>query len=229
MTTLYQDHQHLPLSLKLQKIFSLTRSTKTFSLLFQTMNTQPILKNIFNHIQLNPKEVDYFISLLHYKKLKRKEFLLRQDEMCKHINYVIDGCLRVYKIDDKGIEHIIVFAMEDWWIADLPAFLTQTPATYFIDAVEKTELFQIEKSELEKAYKQVPKLERYFRILHQNAFVSHLSRLEQFIFLNAKERYIQLQKKFPALENRVPQKHIASYLGITPEFLSMLRRKLARG
>lgn len=193
------------------------------------MHKQSILENVFNRIQLNPTEIDYFISLLQHKTLKRKEFLLRPGQKCNHINYIIDGCLRVYKTDDKGIEHIIVFAMRDWWIADLPAFLSGTPATYFIDAVERTELFQIEKSQLEQAYEQIPKLERYFRILHQNAFVSHLNRLEQFIFLSAEERYLQLQKNFPALENRITQKQIASYLGITPEFLSMLRKKLAKG
>lgn len=192
------------------------------------MDTDLILKNVARHITLTEEEEDYFCSLLKPRQLTRKENLLRPGEYARCTNFIIRGCLRVYTIDPKGTTRISVFAMEDWWISDLAAFLSEQPATHFIDAVEKSELLQMDKADLEKLYIKVPKFERYFRILHQNAFVAQMNRLEQNLTLEAEERYKLFRQRYPSLEMRVPQKQIASYLGITPEFLSMIRRKLAK-
>ncbi len=187
-----------------------------------------ILSNVAKRIQLSEEETDFFLSLLQFKSLKKKEFLLRRSEQARHTNFVNKGCLRVFQIDDDGHARTAAFAIQDWWISDLAAFLTQTPATNYIEALEDTELFQIEKNDLERLYQEVPKFERMFRILHQNAFIALHQRLMQNISQTAEDRYLAFRQKFPDLELRIPLKYIASYLGVTPEFLSMLRRKLVK-
>ena len=113
------------------------------------MDTELILQNISRHIQLDKTETDFFISLLQSKKLKRKEFLLKQGDTCRTENFIVKGCLRTYTIDDTGFEHILMFGIEDWWVGDLFSFLTQSPAAYFIDALEDTEILQISKANLD--------------------------------------------------------------------------------
>ena len=191
------------------------------------MNYGLILKNISNHIQLDEKEIEFFVSLLKQKRLKKKECLLSQGDISYFETFVVEGCLRSYYTDSDGIEHIVMFAPEDWWINDLYSFLTQKPADYSIDALEETEILQIEKSDLELLYQKIPKFERFFRIKFQNAFVAHQRRITESLTNAAETRYQDFIRKYPQLEQRIPQKQIASFLGITPEFLSMIRKKMA--
>lgn len=192
------------------------------------MDTDLILQNISRHIQLDKTETDFFISLLQSKKLKRKEFLLKQGDICKTENFIIKGCLRTYTIDDNGFEHIVMFGIEDWWVGDLYSFLTQSPATYFIDALEDTEILQISKVNLDKLFERVPKFERFFRLILQNAFISQQKRINQSLSYSAEQRYLDFITKHPNLEQRLSQKQVSAYLGITPVFLSMLRKKLSQ-
>lgn len=191
------------------------------------MNTDLILRNVSKHITLNEDEKDFFQSILQERKLKKKEFILKPGEVCRAENFVTGGCLRIYSIDDSGAEHVGMFAMEDWWVSDMYSFLTQTPATYFIDALEATTVLQISRENLDILYERVPKFERFFRILLQNAFIAQQRRINQNLSFTAEERYLNFIKTYPLLEKRLPLKQISAYLGITPEFLSMLRRKLA--
>lgn len=188
-----------------------------------------ILKNIGRHISLTADEQNLFTSLLQARMLSRKEFLLSPGEISRFENFVNKGCLRVYSIDNKGNEHIVMFAPEDWWAGDMYSFLTQTKATFYIDALEDAELWQIEKSDLELLYERVPQFNRLFRILLQNAFVAQQQRISQNLAENAEKRYELFLQKYKGLDQRIPQKQIAAYLGITPEFLSSLRNKLAKG
>ena len=192
------------------------------------MNTDLILQNIGRHIHLDKTESEFFISLLETKKLKRKEFLLKQGNICKTENFIVKGCLRTYTIDDNGLEHIVMFGIEDWWVGDLYSFLTQNPATYFIDALEDSEILQISKVNLDKLYARVPKFERFFRLILQNAFIAQQQRINQNLSYTAEQRYLDFIKKYPQLEQRLSQIQVSAYLGITPVFLSMLRRKLSR-
>jgi len=192
------------------------------------MDIDLILQNVAKHIQLDDDEVDFFISLLQSKTLKRKEFLLKQGDFCKTENFIIKGCLRAYTIDEGGFEHIVMFGVESWWVSDLYSFLTQTPADYFIDALEDSEILQITKEKLNELYEKVPKFERFFRIIFQNAFIAQQSRINQNLSHSAEQRYLDFIKKYPRLEQRLSQKQLAAYLGITPVFLSMLRRKLVK-
>ena len=187
-----------------------------------------LLQNISRHIHLEPDESRFFTSIIQIKHLQKKEFLLREGEVCRYECFVLKGCLRNYYLDNKGDEHIIQFSVEDWWTSDLYSLLTQTPATQFIDALEDSTLAMIEKDDLERLYRQVPKFERFFRIMLQNAFIAQQQRILQNIGSTAEDRYLVFRKKYPTLESRLPQHQIASYLGITPEFLSKIRGKLAR-
>ena len=121
-----------------------------------------------------------------------------------------------------------MFGVEDWWVGDLYSFLTQTPSAYFIDALEDAEVLQISKANLDRLYEQVPKFERFFRLIIQNAFIAQQKRINQNLSFSAEQRYLDFIKTYPSLEQRIPQKQIAAYLGITPVFLSMLRRKLTQ-
>jgi len=190
------------------------------------MDPELIFKNIARHIQLDQEESDYFLSLVQPKKIKRKEYLLKQGEICRYEHFILKGCLRTYTIDDGGLEHILMFGIEDWWVGDLFSFLTQTPATFFIDALEDTEILQISKPNLDMLYVKVPKFERFFRIMLQNAFIAQQQRINQNLAFTAEQRYLDFIKNFPRLEQRLSQKQVSSYLGITPVFLSMLRRKM---
>ncbi|MFT3795501.1 Crp/Fnr family transcriptional regulator [Flavobacterium sp.] len=191
------------------------------------MDTDLIFQNINKHIQLDAIETDFFLSVLQPRTIKKKEYLLKPGDICRYETFVTKGCLRTYTIDDNGFEHVVMFAMEDWWISDFYSFLTQSPATYFIDAVEDTEVLQITKENIDRLYERVPKFDRFFRILLQNAFVAQEKRINQNLSFTAEQRYLNFIQKYPQLEQRLSQKQMSAYLGITPVFLSMLRRKLA--
>ncbi len=191
------------------------------------MKEETILKNVSKHIVLDDRERGYFFSLLHYRSLKKGEILLKYGEVCKYNYFVISGCLRNYSVDEYGTEHIIAFAPADWWTSDLYSYLTGAPAENMIDALIATELFEIRKQDMEELFIRVPKFERFFRILFQNAMINNLQRLKQVLSIPAEERYIYFMKQYPFIFNQIPLKYIASYLGISPEFLSKIRNKLA--
>jgi len=184
-----------------------------------------ILDNIAKHIQLEPSEADYFLTLLKETKIKKNSVLLRPGDVCKALTFVTSGCLRLYKTDTDGKDHILLFAPEGWWCTDSYSFYTQTPAEYGIDALEDTTCLQITAEKLELLYKEVPKFERFFRILFQNGFIMYQKRITANTSLTAEKRYHRFKLTYPKLEQRIAQKHIASYLGITPVFLSRLRKR----
>ncbi|RKR15378.1 CRP-like cAMP-binding protein [Maribacter vaceletii] len=191
------------------------------------MNYKLILKNISRFIDLNQEEQDLFISLLKEKKLKKKEFLLKPGEIAKYDYFTTKGCLKIYKIDDKGSEHISMFAVKDWWSGDIASFITQQPGNYFVQALEESEVLQISKENFDLLFEKIPKFERFYRILYQRSLVSYIQQSDQNISLNAEDRYRNFIKKYPSLINKISQKNIAAYLGVTPEFLSVLRKKMA--
>jgi CRP-like cAMP-binding protein len=169
-------------------------------------------------------EVNFFCSLLQVKTLRRKATLLREGEVSRYQTYVVSGCLRTYSIDEAGREHIVMFAPEDWWAGDLYSFLAEKPANYNVDALESTTVVQISKTDIDTLYTRVPKFERFFRMLFQNAFVIHQNRVAGNLSRKAEERYKQFTLTYPGLEQRIAGKYIASYLGVTPEFYSGMRK-----
>lgn len=185
-----------------------------------------ILQNISKLIQLTQEEIDYFISVLQIKKLRKKQFLVQEGDVCRYETFINKGCLRAYHVDEKGQEHVAQLGVEGWWISDMYSFLTSTPARLNVDALEDSELLCIDKPSLEELYLQIPKFERFFRIILQNAFIAHQQRIIANISKSAEERYLEFTERYPQLEQRVPQHQIASYLGITPESLSRIRKQL---
>ena len=184
--------------------------------------------NIAKHIQPDKKELDYFHSLLKLKKVKKKKLLLQAGEICEFEAYMIKGCARIYFLDENGFEVDVAFAIEDWWLSDLASFTQQKPADLFIQTIEDCEMFFITYNDKEKLYKQVPKFERFFRILTQRSYDTTIKRLISTIAKPAQERYQDFIKKYPTIPQRVPQHLIAAYLGISPEFLSKIRSKRAK-
>ena len=177
-------------------------------------------------IKLSESEKDICRSLFSPKKLRKRQYILQQDDLCKNLIFVEKGILRSYSVDEKGNEHIIQFAPEGWWISDIYSFLTCDPSVYNIDAIEDSELLLITNSALEQLYERVPKFERYFRLLSQSNMVAMQRRLTSTLSSTAEEKYLRLISAYPNLVSRVPQHMIASYLGLTPETLSRLRKRI---
>ncbi len=186
-----------------------------------------LLQHVSRRINLDKEEEKLFISLLQHQKLRKKQFLCKEGEVCKYSGYVLKGCLRTYELDEQGNEHVLQFSIEDWWVGDLYSFFTETPSRYYVDALEPTELALIDLASQELMYEKIPKFERYFRILIQNAFIASQRRVISAISKPAEERYLEFHQRYPTLEQRIPQHQIASYLGITPESLSRIRKQLS--
>ncbi|WCT12494.1 Crp/Fnr family transcriptional regulator [Mucilaginibacter jinjuensis] len=182
-----------------------------------------ILSNFAMHIVLDAAEAEHIKSKLQHKTVKKNTVLLTAGETCKNIYFVNKGCLRTFDTDERGEEHNILFCPENWWAVDIASFSDQRPAFYNISALEDTEVFYFSYPVLEQLYLEIPKLERFFRILTQNGFNLYQQRITSNLAKTAEERYELFHRQYPKLEQRIAQKQIASYLGITPVFLSMIR------
>ena len=170
--------------------------------------------------------IKYYLTL---KKLRKKQYLLQEGDVCKTIAFIEKGALREYNVDDKGNEHILQFAIEGWVISDLYSFMTGESATYNIDAIEDSELVLITKSAQEEILKRVPKYETYSRMQMTGAYMAMQKRITSILSSPIEERYLYFIKLYPNIVQRVPQHMIASYMGLTPETLSRVRRKIASG
>jgi len=190
------------------------------------MNFDLLISSILKHVSLTGEEIEFFTSLLKSKSLADGEFLLREGDVCRYESFVIKGCLKTYYQDENGFEHIMDFSIEEWWADDLYSFLTQTASKSNIKAIEDTDIVQIGKTDLELLYQKIPKFERFFRILFQNAYIAQREQINLALSASAHERYLLFVKKKPYAEKRFSQKDIASYLGVTPQFLSTLKKKL---
>ena len=192
------------------------------------MEYSALTRYIEKFISLDEDELELLKSMSRIKRLRKRQYVSEQGEVCRYENFVVEGCLRSYHIDEEGNEHIAQFAVENWWIADLQSFLTQSPADFNVDAIEPSVLIQFGYEELQELYREIPKLERFFRIIIQKAYVASQKRIVASFSSDAGKRYIDFRNRYPTIEARVPQYMIASYLGITPEFLSKIRRRISR-
>lgn len=193
------------------------------------MNHELIISNINRWINLKNEEIGFFTAHLTHRKIRRRQYVLQEGDVCRHYTFVNKGCLRLYTVDANGIEHILQFAPEDYWVADIGSFHQEVPTSLYIDALEPTEILQISKPDLISTFETYSTFDRVFRILVENAFVGLQKRVLQNISSTAEERYLTFVKNYPQLVNRLPQIQIASYIGITPEFLSKIRKNLATG
>lgn len=189
------------------------------------MDTSGIFAQFERHIALDEKEKLSIRSVLISARLRQGEFVETVGKVTANFIYVNSGCLMTYYTDADGSDHVIQFAMSGWWTGDLHSFTKEEPSIYSTRALADSEVFYLPKADMEMLLQKFPKLERYFRILFQNSIVSHQYRLIQNLSATADQRYENFSKRYPSLEQYVPLKYIASYLGITPEFLSKIRRK----
>ncbi|WP_440879786.1 Crp/Fnr family transcriptional regulator [Tenacibaculum sp. C7A-26P2] len=190
------------------------------------MDIQHLTNYLSNYIPLPQKD-----ALLIAEKCKRRvylkgQYLLQQGDYCKYTNFIISGATKTFHIDEEGKEYIFRFAIENWWAVDLPSFIHQVPSNTNIQALEKTEVIQISSQHLEELYKEIPELEHVFRLLYQEASISLEKRIISSLSHTAKERYILFKKECSKFEKRIPQYMIASYIGISKQYLSEIRKQL---
>jgi CRP-like cAMP-binding protein len=185
-----------------------------------------ILDNISKFVNLTSEEEQLILSKLETKQYKAKSIILRAGEVCKYSYFVNSGLLRSFNINDHIVEHVLSFACEDWWIGDMYSLLSQKPGNLFIEVLEDAEVVLLSKEKQEQLYQEIPKLERFFRILTENSLVANQERLMDNLSLTAEERYEKFCAKYPSLIQKVPQKQIASYIGVTPEFFSKMKSRL---
>lgn len=184
--------------------------------------------HIKKRINVSQKELDLCSQFFTQKKIKKRQFLLQEGDVCKHLAFVNSGCLRDYTVDHKGEEHVIQFAIKDWWISDLNSFLSSLNSTHNIDAMEDSEVLTLEREARDKLLEIVPKMERFFRLLLESNYLATHRRIHYSLAASAEERYLAFLKTYPALVEQVPQQDIASYLGITPQSLSRIRKELSQ-
>lgn len=187
-----------------------------------------ILDNVSRFIDLTELEKQKYISLLTEVWVKKKEFLMQAGEITKCEYFTTKGCLKVYTLDEDGAPHISMFAVEDYWTGDLASFMTKEPSRYFIEATEDSELLGISRANYQLLFQEIPKFERFYRILYQRSLISYIRRTNYGISLTAEERYIEFKKKYPKIVRRITQKDLAAYIGITPEFMSKIISKVNR-
>ena len=185
--------------------------------------------NLFKHIQrfveLSESEVMILTTTLQSHNLKKKEYILKEGQVCKGMYFVEKGCLRMYFINNKTSEQIIQFALDGWWISDYFSFMDNKPSEYYIQAVEKSEVLSIDMNIFDNLLKELPPLERYFRIVMQRALAAIQLRSKYLYEMSKEEFYQHFSTSFPEFVQRVPQYMIASYLGLTPEYVSEIRKK----
>lgn len=188
-------------------------------------SVEPLINYFNNLIPLNDEEVELVSSYFKPRLYRKRQYVLQEGDICNQFNFVVRGCLRMYKVDEKGNTHIIQFASENWWMIDIGSFHGRKPSELNIDALEDTMVLQISYDNLIALYTQVAKFDRIFRVLIENSYVTLQNRLLQNISSTAEDRYNSFIEVYPHLSNRLPQTQIASFLGITPEFLSRLRNR----
>jgi CRP-like cAMP-binding protein len=176
-------------------------------------------------IKLSSIEKELVTSKFSWRQYRKHQYLLQEGDICQHFNFVIDGCLRIYKTNENGGIHILQFAIENWWINDINSFHKKKPTILNIDALEDTEVLQISYSDMIDLYIKAPKFDRIFRVLVENAYCGLQERLLLTISSSADELYSYFLETYPFLLNRLSQIQIAAYLGVTPEFLSRVKNR----
>jgi len=191
---------------------------------------EQLFKILFEHIEekvhLNEKDKGLVMNFFKSKKLRKRQYLLQEGDMCKYISFVAQGLMKSYTVDEKGNEHINLFAWEGWWISDFASFIFGNEAKLNIDTIEDTTLLLLSRENYEKMLKDVPVMDRYFRILYQNSLATKDSRLISANTHNAGEKYAMFLDSYPSISQRLPQNLIASYLGLSPETISRIKRRL---
>lgn len=189
----------------------------------------PAVIQVLKHVTISEAQAEQFVSFLRPKKIKKKEILLNENAIAKDAAFVVSGCFRSYQFDENGHEFILQFAPANWWITDNYSFISQKPNRTIIDCIESGEVCLLSREDQVKLFDLVPPFERYFRIISENALVAHQQLVIDNLGLTAQERYEKFCRRYPTLVDQIAQKYIASYIGVTPEFLSKMKAQILRG
>jgi len=192
------------------------------------MHIESLILYFDNHLTLTDEEKQAVRKSFSEKRVKRRQFILQEGDVCALNTFVVEGCFRMYLVDENGKEHNLQFAIENWWIGDIASFHSEEPSRLYIEAIENSIILQIKKEDQLRLFVDYPKFNRIFRIFSENALVSYQRRVLQNISSTAEERYIDFISRYPDLFNRISNVQIASFLGMTPEFLSTIRKKSIR-
>ncbi len=192
------------------------------------MYTKNLIDYFNSYLPLSKEEVAIVKTIFKERRVKRRQFILQEGDVCRLNTFVVEGCFRMYMVDEKGKEHNLQFAIENWWIGDIGSFHSEEPSKLYIEALENSVILQIKKEDQLQLFVNYPKFNRIFRVFTENALVSAQRRILYNISSTAEERYLDFLKRYPHFFNRISNVQIASYLGVTPEFLSTIRKKIAK-
>lgn len=182
-----------------------------------------LYKSFQEHVSLSDEEWEMCKNNFRPKRMLKRQFLLQEGDVCRQLTFIEKGALYSFSVDSKGNQHVLRFAFDGWWIADLQSFFTGNPSTFNIEVLEDSELLVLDRKNHEKLLEEIPAYERYHRIIVQNAYVALQQRVENALGLTAEEKYARLIQQNPEFMNRVPLNLVASYLGVSPETLSRVR------
>ncbi|WP_330746267.1 Crp/Fnr family transcriptional regulator [Chryseobacterium sp. CP-77] len=188
-----------------------------------------LFKNISQYINLSEEDFQKFAKPFEHKTFKKKEVVLKEGEYCFFEGFVLNGCFKIYYLNENGLEQTLYFGVEGWWITDIDSLINTVPSILNIEALEDSEVLMISKKDKEHLYKTMPQIEKLFRIMNQKSSVALQRRILSLTGKTADKRYLEFLEKYPGLEQRITQQQVASYLGITHEFLSKIRKKLLIG
>jgi len=187
---------------------------------------QPLIDYIKRIVELSDEDENILLSSVKTRKYLKGQYILQQGDVCSISAFVLKGCTKTFYLDDQGQEHVIMFSIEDWWTSDLASFITQTPSDFNVQCLENTEVVLFPYETHDQLLEEVPILERFFRKIVERALVASQKRVVRNLSMSARDRYLYFRKQYPKIEQRVPQYLIASYLGITKEFLSKIKSQL---
>jgi CRP-like cAMP-binding protein len=188
---------------------------------------QAIITYFQKYLPFSIEEKELIASKVTLRNIKRKQMILQEGLVCKHYFFVVEGCFKMYAVDEKGNQHNLQFAAENDWIADIGSFHSEKPSKLFIEAIEPSFILQVEQQDLYFLYLNIPKLNIIFKVITEHKFIELQNRVLQNISSTAQQRYLNFLEQYPNLSSRLPNTQIASYLGITPEFLSKIRKELS--
>ena len=190
------------------------------------MNNELLLSNIRKHVPLANEEWQFVAGLITERNFKRGALINKEGEVNRFTNFIEKGSARVYYINGDGQEHVVQLGIRNWWTGDFPSFITQQKGMLFTEALEQTTLQSISYENLQIIYKRIPVFERFFRLMIQNAYASFQYRLLHNLSMDAEQRYLVFTEMYPDMEEQISQKHIASYLGMSAEFLSRIKKRV---
>ncbi|MGK6341180.1 Crp/Fnr family transcriptional regulator [Chryseobacterium sp. DT-3] len=184
-----------------------------------------LYKNISRYLELSDEEFERFGRPFKLRRFKRKEIVLREGDYCLFEGFVVKGCFKVYYLNENGSEQTLYFAVEGWWITDIDSLINNIPSILNIEALEESEVLMISKKDKERLYEEAPRIEKLFRIMNQRSSVALQRRILSLTGKTADKRYLEFLEKYLGLEQRITQQQVTSYLGISHEFLSKIRKK----